>query len=389
MAEIYNSATAIIIAGDGKDDNALLCPPDDALSRHRVGPDELVPGKNYLSFEEMVDARGYLAQLVTGSWSRKELAQTHGNGTGLRRPLDTKPILDGISQSHHNSRGWIFQERLLSRRRLYFLNNRLVFHCRRDMFSEDRDIEVKIVSDYLKLPVDPAETFHYYDDKVGSKRGHGSDWPIGMTSTSWDIGFRFWSSIVEGMPEPLLDFALLWVPVGEPERRPLMNVTGTNLTTSFPSGSWLGWRGGVAFPFTGTDSHHLTVESCVVDLENSPKRHMKGGGGWLTVRRKEGSASRYEKNSRKLFRRSSKAKADSSTTQDTTSTLLRINSSIVKGSSLKIGNFHISWLNRIRHKENYHSEAQCRDYISVDGKDTSLLKNTKSFELAKVGASAS
>lgn len=167
MAEIYISATATLIACSGTDANARLCSPN--TSRF---------------FGEAL-------------WYDRSYNFSNQSPVFLLRPLDTSPFLDQITPSYHNQRGSTFQERLLCRRRLFFLEDKIIFHCRRDMFSEDGEVDVKIVSDYLKMPADLAGTFHYYDDAVGFHRGHGSEWSSGMTSTSWDIGFRFWSSVVK------------------------------------------------------------------------------------------------------------------------------------------------------------------------------------------------
>ncbi|KAG4437606.1 hypothetical protein IFR05_006910 [Cadophora sp. M221] len=280
MAEIYNSATATIIACAGADASAELFPDTTAI-KDLGGP---TPGFNRIS-RIGNDIYPFVYE------------------TGIRRPRNTSDFLQTIAKSHYSRRGWTYQERLLSRRRIYFLDNEIIFHCRSDMFPETGDEKVKYVRDFRHMPGSQISSglTDGFETAVEENRGHGSEWPSGMMNTSWDKGFRFWSStleeyskkefsfdedildactgvlqafqgysgwkILQGMPEPLLDLALLWVPSTAVRRRPSMKTAGTDPTVQFLSWSWLGWYGGVKFPLTGKDDNSRTLVSSIPRFE--------------------------------------------------------------------------------------------------------------------------
>ncbi|KAL5322231.1 hypothetical protein ACEPPN_010203 [Leptodophora sp. 'Broadleaf-Isolate-01'] len=286
MAEIYNSATATIIACAGSDARTGL---------HRYS--RPIP--------------------VRAVWSNPNYQPDREDypfilNTGIHRPREPSHFDERISRSHHNQRGWTYQERLLSRRRIYFFDNEIIFHCRSDMFAEHGTVDVKRVRDFrymrgVRWSIDIQSAF---EDAVQKHRGHGSEWPSGMTTSSWDIGFQFWSRTIEeystkqftfekdildactgvlqafqgysgwmmvqAMPEPVLDLALLWIPTSTMERRLPSTTTDSHLR--FPSWSWLGWRGGVTFHLARQKSLLQTSDmSALKYLEKSGKdQHFTG-----------------------------------------------------------------------------------------------------------------
>jgi hypothetical protein len=279
MAEIYNSATATFIACAGSHANISLVP---LKCRH-------------ISLQ-----KGLLRRA------------TRRNPAQIRRPLDPKRILDTITTSCHSGRGWTYQERLLSRRCLYFLEDRVIFQCRADIFSHDGEVSVP-------EEVDPIYPFHKtYDDTVRSAvqekyddqmkeinrlRGlrHLSEWPQNMSQTAWGRGFKFWANtiqaysqksftfeedvlsacngiltafqqysewqIIQGCPEPLIDHALLWVPLTKVKPREMPKM-GEN---PFPSWSWLKWKGGLHFPLAMKDNRLCEFQSRLQDLRIQSK----------------------------------------------------------------------------------------------------------------------
>ncbi|PVH73625.1 hypothetical protein DL98DRAFT_607004 [Cadophora sp. DSE1049] len=162
---------------------------------------------------------------------------------------------------------------------------------------------VNVVRDYRSMPGTPGigGFLNHFESAKMRHRGQGSEWPAGMARDDWDKGFRFWSGTVEeyskkeftfdtdildactgilhafqgysgwtilqGMPEPVFDLALLWVPSTTVERRPPLKVHRSELTTEFPSWSWLGWRGGATFPLTGKSPYRPTLASEITHFE--------------------------------------------------------------------------------------------------------------------------
>lgn len=101
--------------------------------------------------------------------------------------------MENIAKSYYSQRGWTYQERLLSRRRLYFLGDQVIFHCRRDRFTEEGESKVKTI---FQTGEYKREDDFVISEAEKNQRGTGSEWPLGMFKTSWDLGFRFWSNIV-------------------------------------------------------------------------------------------------------------------------------------------------------------------------------------------------
>ncbi len=99
MASIYSGALATIIAASGENARSGL------------------PGvnKNSRVLENLLEISGTCLYLT------------------YRRPLNIT-----MNESIYNTRGWTFQERLLSRRCIYFTDTQIFFECREQLYSEDR-----------------------------------------------------------------------------------------------------------------------------------------------------------------------------------------------------------------------------------------------------------
>ncbi|KAH7416685.1 heterokaryon incompatibility protein-domain-containing protein [Cadophora sp. MPI-SDFR-AT-0126] len=287
MAEIYNSATATIIACAGADASAVLCPT-------RTSP--RVDGQSIMKFTR---------NTTIDSWND---SYPYVFDSGIFRPTNTNCVIEAVADSRYSQRGWTYQEKLLSRRRIYFLDNEIIFQCRLDMFSGNsvHDTEkVKFVRDYRHMPGTPGVRVspNQFESAKIKSRGQGSEWPADMARDDWDKGFKFWSTTVEeyskkeftfntdildacagilqafqgysswailqGMPEPLFDLALLWIPSTTVERRQPSTIHDTTVNPEFPSWSWLGWCGGVTFPLTGKKPYSSTLASEIIDFEKS------------------------------------------------------------------------------------------------------------------------
>ncbi|KAK5170438.1 uncharacterized protein LTR77_005026 [Saxophila tyrrhenica] len=153
-----------------------------------------------------------------------------------------------ISRSSWNMRAWTFQERLLSKRCVVFVDGRVYFECRSTMFSEQifgespesawyLDLLNGSLQQYKKLSDQPVEvyteTVKLYtsreltveDDILAAFNGIGKE-----------ICGKLNGEQVFGLPSSHFDYALLWQPDRSPERR------ATKGRLSFPSWSWCGWK---------------------------------------------------------------------------------------------------------------------------------------------------
>ncbi len=182
-----------------------------------------------------------------------------------------------LDDSVWNMRAWTFQERLLSRRLIVFTHGQMIWHCRRMICREDMSVADSGIP-YLPLQWLSLKPQHMGVD-TGSKWIDGSTEITrhGATRLVRSAVFAEYTRAIEeythreityqhdalnafagllhifsrffrcktllGLPESLLDVALLWKPTSQLQRR-----------NGFPSWSWAGWVGRVAYdaPFTLT-----------------------------------------------------------------------------------------------------------------------------------------
>ncbi|PMD13246.1 HET-domain-containing protein [Hyaloscypha hepaticicola] len=160
-----------------------------------------------------------------------------------------------IKPTIYNSRAWTFQEQLLSRRALYFVNNQVFFRCQTGVFSENcvesrLDITQGLI--WMGHYLDPTNSAYTKNAPASyrnllcrySKREltYQSD----ILNAMAGIIRRFLSirsmdyPFFEGIPGLAFDSFLLFERADAPLRR----------RVGFPSYSWTGWIGPIAFPQT-------------------------------------------------------------------------------------------------------------------------------------------
>jgi heterokaryon incompatibility protein (HET) len=235
MAEIYNSATATLVSCSGSDANNKLV--------------------------DSVAIRGKFRAQETATYGNDTLVDY--NTPKALRPFNQKKFIGKVEETVWSTRGWTYQERRLSRRRIYILKNEIMFHCRADLFSPFGDTEV---------PISSLSSLQY-------RRSHDNlaEIPDDLGPANWHLGFNFWAEIVQeytqkhlkhqsdilnacmgilcafegyttwpniyGMPQPLIDIVLHWAPKTIVTRTPCSK----NSKENFPSWSWLAWKGPVHF----------------------------------------------------------------------------------------------------------------------------------------------
>jgi hypothetical protein len=246
MADIYNRATATIVVCDQKDAN------------------------NHLNVSKI---------------------SSPSHSSGVSAPLHRRKITEKIRCCHHSTRGWTFQERLFSRRRIYFFDHEIVFHCSSDMFTLDGETPVM-----GRCSMVGKNIHQYMRDHFRSTQGDEDlEWPKSLTKLDYKHDFFFWMKLVEeysqkslsvqsdildacsgilaafeqttswkieqGMSLPLLDLAIQWIPQTKVVRR-----CSTGSEGKYPSWSWLGWKGGVRFDLTRNYQKNDLPETRLQDL---------------------------------------------------------------------------------------------------------------------------
>jgi Heterokaryon incompatibility protein (HET) len=192
-----------------------------------------------------------------------ERMETEREGARLGLATRTRPLWRLINESKYNSRGWTFQERLLSRRCLFFLQDRVVFQCRDKICSEDAfDYPSSVPANLNPLNELPRWQAHLaekewraafrfytnlaieYTRKDMTKRSDIGNAFAGITTVlESQSGWR----MLSGLPDCVLDFALLWAPSGSAQRRRIDARDSQAINYAFPSWSWFGWEGAIDY----------------------------------------------------------------------------------------------------------------------------------------------
>ncbi|KAG6330062.1 hypothetical protein ID866_9026, partial [Astraeus odoratus] len=195
---------------------------------------------------------------------------------GLHLAIPLPSLREAAAKTIWNTRGWTFQELVLSRRRLFFTKDQVYFECPKDVWCEDIVAESKSMQ-YTTTPIRPRGVgmflrptrsitsipTHYAAavTKFSQRRlTHGSDVVAAMTAITnamtkgYDApgsdpkrSFRF------GMWITQLDYALLWQPVIGAACHPRRTVADRE-HARWPSWAWTGWTGAVHYD----DENHLT-----------------------------------------------------------------------------------------------------------------------------------
>ncbi|MCJ1416988.1 hypothetical protein MMC32_003327 [Xylographa parallela] len=197
-----------------------------------------------------------------------------------------------VDASPWNARAWTFQERLLSRRLIVFTHGQVIWHCRKMICREDMTVEdsnvpytrlqwlslkprylgVDTGRDWIDGSVETTRhgatqlvrsaTFVEYVKAVEQYTHRQMSYQSDILNASAGLmqifSLCFKSRILYGLPESVLDIALLWQPTQQLTRR-----------IEFPSWSWSGWVGQVTYekPFRitrGVDGKFISFaqEAC-------------------------------------------------------------------------------------------------------------------------------
>lgn len=261
MDRVYGAALLTIVAADGIDANA--------------GLPGVRPGTRTRNIN----------QLHEEIWPGFSIA------TAVDLPLDPAGSVWG-------SRGWTFQEQLLSRRLLLFYQGSVFWQCRSACFCEDAPASMKTQTkqihwleqlsprwaqdeaplqriekqwdeneeDFVPAPLRRPVVFTEYAKAVKeyTKRRltFSDDVVNAFEGISSQLSHHMGNNFLAALPETYLDIALLWTPSVLQERR-------QSECTRFPSWSWAGWIGQAGYDAPGPDGKEL--------IELTTKWYLKDG----------------------------------------------------------------------------------------------------------------
>lgn len=180
-----------------------------------------------------------------------------------------------------NTRGWTYQERLLSRRYLFFVNDTVYFQCALGIWGEDyvaehpKLIQTAPMMDIIlsrswqpptmtkrtryRLSIDPASEKQAIDhlkesifpiycqiiaEYTARSMSYATDRLNGVSGILSVLARNGSMELLHGLPKAVLDAAILWRPQRELTRVPVNPDTGRPY---WPSWSWAGWIGGVQY----------------------------------------------------------------------------------------------------------------------------------------------
>lgn len=154
---------------------------------------------------------------------------------------------DYIATSQWDSRAWTFQERMLSRRCLLFVNGRVYFQCRKATFCEDMEMPTPNgwSLDSIDMPtrIFREKPFVQYTSAVELYTRRELTNPIDILAAFEGVQQvlekRLNTTIYYGLYEQMMDSSMVWESSKRLVRRP-----------GFSSWSWAGWVGEIQWKFT-------------------------------------------------------------------------------------------------------------------------------------------
>ncbi|KAM0549939.1 hypothetical protein ACHAPJ_009186 [Fusarium lateritium] len=230
----------------------------DALCLLQNDAEDLELGVNVM---DLIYERAWLT--VVASCGHDANARLPGVQEGTRKPsYNTVEVIPGVEMgvvaglggllqnSVYDSRAWTFQEQVLSRRVLYFIDNKVFYRCRAaehaehyaDILSQNQRVSASLGSlpPEAILMTDPVSDFSnmlfYYTRRVLTNQNDALRAMAGIIR-------RFVEAMrchfFQGLPTAMFDrFIIFRAKYNALHRRP-----------SFPSYSWAGWRGPIVVDF--------------------------------------------------------------------------------------------------------------------------------------------
>ncbi|KAG1730528.1 heterokaryon incompatibility protein-domain-containing protein, partial [Suillus paluster] len=203
---------------------------------------------------------------------------------GLHLAVPLPAPIEALALSAWNTRGWTYQELMLSRRRIYFTGQQVYFECRRDIFCEDvvaeskrlassdQPLRYKGAGNFTNLQKPMRALLDEYIMSYMSAIGPYTRRNLTVESDIVDAITAMTNALTKGFElgggDPArafnfgmtltdLEYALVWQ---HDPRMPRVrrSITGEG-SSPWPSWAWAGWRGAVHYPgealYARFDSH--------------------------------------------------------------------------------------------------------------------------------------
>ncbi|KAF9730273.1 heterokaryon incompatibility protein [Paraphaeosphaeria minitans] len=168
---------------------------------------------------------------------------------GVDRCVEHIFPLDCGSSAPYYERGWTFQERIFSKRRLYFERKSVRWECSCSNWYEDLEFGDRGGRGDVRAWQSSISKFYPYLNNTEMVQEvnnlnftHKEDVLQAYTKLTSTLSRNFTGGFVSGLPELFFDIALLWQPWAIGSRRSLSRQSGTSQASrALPSWSWAGW----------------------------------------------------------------------------------------------------------------------------------------------------
>lgn len=196
-----------------------------------------------------------------------------------------------------DTRGWTLQEKVLSQRKLQVYDSCVRWWCWHTITPEDENCRhvgwepgtrhrgmyfFKTEHDLVVSKIRRNANMDIYafivSDYTARNLTHQADAERAVTGVLSAIDGLFRGAFVAGLPDTELAAALLWCPIGAHRRR-ADPTTGAAL---FPSWSWLGWVGHVAYPWLIERTLPMAEHGSPLEWRNALAGAAGGDDEWFT-----------------------------------------------------------------------------------------------------------
>jgi len=228
------------------------------------------------------DAQAGLPGIRTGHRPRRQHTVRIASNILLSRILPTFKAM--VDQSTWNSRGWTYQERILSERKLCFTSQQAYYECPHGYSCEDKldgphesdaprisypghhDDDAApggVVDDKYRLEQKGVLNYAIYEGVVreytARTLSYEEDGEAAFKGVANAMQLRLFngSPVIFGIPLCCIDLALLWYPSGRLERRRRRLEHPAVTTRQFPSWTWMGWKGKFMTESVGNESERI------------------------------------------------------------------------------------------------------------------------------------
>ncbi|KAI5928313.1 heterokaryon incompatibility protein-domain-containing protein [Camillea tinctor] len=215
-----------------------------------------------------------LLTIVAASGSDADSGLPGVSGDHPRLTIQKRCTVDGITMANEleidtndskwNTRGWTYQERVLSPRLLLFNLSQVIYHC--DMGCDEEEqyhtrqngAQFRVRDQAHHLDLDDLDIFAAYVGALTEYTKRAITDPTDKIKAFDGIlqllQRPFKGPFFFGLPASMFDVGLLWVPIGRCVRR----------KGDFPSWSWAGWDGVVQYDYLEGFSSPTNICECTV-----------------------------------------------------------------------------------------------------------------------------